>query len=212
MANTKFTDLLPDILSILPADPSNPLTLNTVLRTIQDFCTSSMVWRDISDPIDVVQGTNTYDLDVPQGAMLVSVMSVNYDAKPLRASTVLDLYNSVREWETRAGRPCYYTQLNPEEIILAPVPDESLPYGLSIITALQPSMTATFYPRWIHNRFQPVIVDGVLGQLMQMPGKRWTDMKNGALHQRAYENGRATARAVGATALGSAPIRTTTYM
>lgn len=208
MANIKYSDLICDVLPALAADPSDPFTENAIKRAAIEFCQDSWVWKHICDAQDVTINESTYDVDVPNGASVAMVMDVLLDGVPLEAKEVGWLNNNVPTWLTDAAIPNYYTQTDPGEIILAPIPSETTSAGLVVTAALQPSRAATGFPEWIFNKFPYAITEGALAKLMLVPGKPWTDLAGGVDRRARFEAAIANARAMAVTGLGRAANRT----
>lgn len=208
MANIKYSDLIHDVLPFLAADPSDPFTENVIKRAAIEFCQESWVWKHISDAQDVTVSEATYDIDVPNGAAVTTVMSVVLNDTPLEAKEVGWLNINLPAWHTTEAAPNYYTQTEPGQIILAPIPGETSAAALVITVALQPTQTATGFPEWIFNKFPYAITDGALAKLMLVPGKPWTDLTGGVDRRARFEAAIANARAMAVTGLSRAANRT----
>ncbi len=207
MANTKYVELLDEVLPSLAADPSDPVTENAIKRSVIEFCSGSWIWRYLPDPIDVVAGESHYQLEPPTGADVASVINVKHNTVPLDPRSTSWLDHEVPGWRTIAKTPKYYTQVDSEEIILAAVPEVSLASGLTMTLALQPSQRATDFPRWIFNNYLYDLANGAISKLMMMPGQPWTDVANGADRRAKFEAAIANARNAAASAVGRAPGR-----
>lgn len=207
MVNIKYSELLGEVLPYLNADPSDPVAENVIKRTVIEFCARSWVWQHLTDQIDVVAGENTYDLEQPTGTDVVAVISAALDAKPLLPKDILWLNKEMPCWQTTGTQPQYFTQVDTEQIILAGMPNSG--YSLTLTLALQPSRSATSFPKWILNQYLYVLADGALSKLMMMPNKPWTDINNGADRRAKFESGIFNARASSVSALGRAPQRVT---
>jgi len=209
LANIKYSELLDEVLPYLAADPSDPVTENAIKRTVIEFCAGSWIWRHLPDPLDVVAGESAYDLEPPPGADVASVIAAELDGVPLAAKDVAWLNKEIPRWRTVAARPKYFTQVDTEQVILAALPDANITAGMTLTLALQPSQSATSFPKWIFNQYLYVLAEGALAKLMMMPNKPWTDIQNGADRRTKFEAGIANARASAVSALGSAPQRVT---
>ena len=209
MANIKYSELLDEVLPYLAADPSDPVTENAIKRTVIEFCAASWIWKHMPDAIDVVAGESTYDLEPAAGTDIATVVSAELDGIPLENRALTWLNKEVPRWRTEASRPKYFTQVDTEQVILAALPDSNITGGLTTTLALQPSQSATSFPKWIFNQYLYVLAEGALAKLMMMPNKPWTDIQNGADRRTKFEAGIANARASALSALGSAPQRVT---
>lgn len=207
MANIKYSELLDEVLPYLAADPSDPVTENAIKRTVIEFCAGSWIWKHLPDPLDVVAGEATYDLEPLSGTDVTTVLAAELDGVPLAPKDVPWLNREIPRWRTVQARPKYFTQIDTEHVILAALPDANITAGLTLTLALQPSQAATSFPKWIFNQYLYVLAEGALAKLMMMPNKPWTDIKNGADRRTKFEAGMANARASAVSALGSAPQR-----
>lgn len=207
MATVKYSDLLPEVLPNLAADPSEPVTVNAIKRACIQFCRESWVWKHLPDPADLAAGETTYDLEVISGADVSAVMNVTANGVPLKNRNTAWLDTELPGWRTTRATPKYYTQVDTQQIILAPVPDINVTAGLVMTLAMQPSQRATGIPAWIYNQYLYSLAHGALAYLMLMPGKAWTDKELGASYFKLFEGAIADARADAESALGRAPVR-----
>jgi len=208
MSNTKYSDLLDDVLPSLAADPSDPVTEHAIKRTVIEFCASTWIWKHLPDPIDVVAGEAVYDLEPLPATDVATVMSVSLDGYMLFAKTTDWLDANEPGWRSVTGAPRYFTQVDTEQVILAQVPASSSAGGLTATLALQPSQNSTGFPKWIANQYLYALADGAIARLMLIPGKPWTDLNTGADKRSRFEAAMANARNTAVAGLGRAPTRT----
>jgi len=208
VANTKYSDLLDDVLPSLAADPSDPVTEYAIKRACIEFCSGSWIWKHLPDPIDVVAGENAYDLESPAGSDISAVMAAEHNVVPLDPKNVEWLNREIPGWRTTRRTPKYFTQVDTEQVILAGVPDANIASGLTLTLALQPSQSSTGLPKWIATQYLYDLADGAISRLMLMPNKPWTDLQNGADRRAKFDAAIANARANAVSALGRAPTRT----
>ena len=207
MANTDYTAFLPEVMPELAADPSQPVALNAIKRAVIDFCAGSWIWKYLADPISVQAGNAVYDLEPPTGTDITTVMNVTCNGTPLANRTTDWLDEEMPDWRTKRATPRYFTQVDTETIILAPVPDYNVAQGLVMTLVLQPSQSATSFPKWIFNQYIYAICYGAVGKLMLMNQKPWTDLKTGDDKRKDFLEEIANARASSANALARAPVR-----
>lgn len=210
MANFLYSDLLDEVLPNLAADPSQPVTKSAIKRTVIEFCRNSWVWRVFADAQSVQANNNEYDLEPPAGADIVTVLDVSYSGRPLIPQTADWLTRETPGWRTTTGAPKYFTQLDTDQVILAPLPASSESAALEMTLVLQPSQSSTGFPKWIANQYFYEIAEGATARLMLMPGYAWTDIQNGIARRSIFDAGIANARANAVAALGRATTRTTT--
>ena len=207
MAQIQYTDLVQDVLPHLAADPSDPVTENAIKRTVIEFCAGSWIWKMLQDPLSVRAGTNTYDLEPDTGTDVSTVIAVELDGLPLKPRDIAWLNAEIPRWKTVSGSVKYFTQLDTETLILAPLPDVTMSNGLTITLALQPNQKSTGFPSWIYSQFIYAIVDGAVARLMLMPNKGWTDTAAGLDRRAKFESAMANAKNTAVSALGRAPLR-----
>ena len=207
MAIIKYSELLDDVLPSLAADPSDPVTEYAIKRACIEFCAESWIWKDLGDPLDVEAGEAVYALEPANGADITAVMDVAYNGTPLTAKSISWLDSQLPGWRTTQATPQYFTQVDSEQIILAPVPPDTLADGLTLTVALQPTSNSAGLPKWIVNQYMYALAEGAIARLMLMPDKPWTNIGNGQDRRRNFEASIANARAGAVTALGRAALR-----
>ena len=210
MSNVKLSELLPDVLPQLNADPSEPVVEHAIKRAAIEFCELSRVWRHVPDPQSIIAGESFYDIEAPMGADVVGVLSVKADGVLLQAQTITQLDQLVPGWRS-PGRVQYFAQLDTEQIMLAPAPDTAAENGLDMVLALRPSASSTTIPKWMMARYGQAIAHGALSRLYLMTGKPWADGSLGTLMRDRFMTGVAAAKSDGETGMGTAVIRTTSH-
>ena len=204
MANINYTDLLDEVLPFLAADPGKPVTVSAIKRTVIEFCNGSWIWQYLPDPLNVIAGVNTYDLEPPTGANVTAVIDVVHGTESLQNRSLNWLDQNTAGWRTVRRTPKFFTQVDTTQIILAPVPDITIRGGLLMTLALQPTVSSDSFPDWIYNQFVYEIANGAIARLMLMPARPWTDLANGADRRTKFEQSIANARTKAVFALGRA--------
>lgn len=209
MATTKYSDLISEVLPLLAADPSDPVTEAAIKRACIEFCNGSWVWQHVPDPLDIEAGVIEYDLDPPTGADISTVVDVTIDGQPGKLRDIAWINSQLPRWRTEPGHVMFATQINTEQLILAPCPAWGVSGGIEMTLALQPALKATGLPRWIATQYLYSLVDGAVGYLMLMPSTDWTDLNMAAIKLKSFQAAISGARADAISALGRAPTRTT---
>lgn len=209
MASIKYSDLLKEVLPGLSADPSDPVTENAIKRAVIELCARSWIWKMLCDQADVTAGESVVDMEPEMGASVAAVVSVEYNGKPIEPADISRLDASRPGWRMTTGEPVAFTQIDAGQIILTPTPDATQRGALSITLALQPSLTATGFPKWIAEKYLESIADGALARLLLMPGKPWADGTSGQLARSRFDQAIATARSSAASSIGRAALRVT---
>lgn len=207
MANIQYSDLIDEVLPQLAADPSDPVTEQAIKRAVIEFCRESWIWQFFPDAQNVRSGTAEYDIEPPSGADVVTVVDVEYNRVPLTPKSVAWLNKEIPGWRTTGAAVKHYTQIDTEQVILAPLPAENITNGLVMTVALQPSQKATGFPSWIAAQYIYQIAEGAMAKLMLMPNKPWTDMATGQDHRTRFEQAFNDARESAVSALGRAAVR-----
>lgn len=211
MASTKYSDISSEVLPILAAFPPEPLVENAIKRAVIEFCTESLIWKYLPDPIDIDAGEREYMIEIPPGAETAMVMNAAFDGDRITPQSTEWLDIELPGWGTDLATPKYFTQVESNQIILAPIPDSTISGGLMLTIALRPQVSSSGFPKWIANKYLYDIADGAAAKLMLMSGKPWTDAANGAYRKSQFDSAIAKARESSAKALGRAVIRTTSY-
>ena len=211
MASTKYSDITSEILPLLSAFPPDPTVENATKRAVIEFCARSWIWKHLPDPINIDAGENGYTIDFPPGSELAAVLNAAFDGSKLTPKSTEWLDQESPSWRTDSAQPKYYTQIDTEQILLAPVPDSTVSGGLVLTLALKPSTTSVSFPKWIASKYLYDIANGAAANLMLMSGKGWTDPQNGSYRKSLFDAAVSGANASSAKALGRGAIRTTAY-
>jgi hypothetical protein len=204
VANIKYSELIDEVLPALGADPSDPVTENAIKRAVIEFCASSWIWKYLPDPLSVTANEAYYDLEPLSGTDIVTIMDVLHNNVPLTPKTTTQLDHEIPGWRTTQATPKYYTQVDTEQLILAPIPPDNLANGLTMTLVLQPSQSASGFPKWIYNQYLYSLADGAISKLMLMPGKPWSDAATGLDRRTRFEQAIANARNSSVSALSRA--------
>lgn len=193
---------LPEINSKAPGCPA-PSAYLAILQACDDLCTKLKVWRDTNDV--PVNNTGEVDFDVPDQAVVVDFESVMLGDCKLEPKTIDWMDRYMRGWRRGAldGMPRYYTQLVPDQLIVAPI-DTGI---LTITTILKPSMDADQVPDFLFQQYHEMIAYGALGRLLQTPDQPFTDVQMGAAYAMAFDQKVSSAQWKGATGQQRAPLR-----
>jgi hypothetical protein len=166
-----------------------------ILRAAIKFCEQTRAWKAVMDPVDIVAETATYAIPTPTGAQCVIVEEVYYDGIEITPKTPDQLKEHYPNWLTKTGTPQFYTQLDPDNLTLSPIPEDALADGLVVRGTFAPARTATVVPDLLFNQYVDAIADGAIAELCATPGKPWTNPETAAyragLFQRAIDSTKA---------------------
>jgi hypothetical protein len=200
VANSKYSDLFPYILSELPGVSS--LQAEAQIRgAVIDLCRRAKVWTHEDDPTETIAGARTYDINAPTGSTLVEIKALYLESKELEADT--------EEQFPEAGTPRNYRQVTPDEVLLWPTPDAE--YLFTMTLTLTPSRASTHFPGWIAERYHDAIVAGAKARLMAMPGQPWSNIQQAIFYRSMFDTEVAAAKGEADRSFVRAPLRTTTY-
>lgn len=102
-------------------------------------------------------------------------------------SEMLDAYSYPVSWRDVEGAPVVYLFRQPDEIILAPIPDEELEVELECGATI--SRDAMEVPEILYEDYANVIADGALAKALCMAGQTWSDGKLGATYAQSFQAG-----------------------
>ncbi len=208
MSTIKLTEIADDVRPYLVAEPPPPLLVKEIRKTLMELCARTSIWRIFLDPITVTAGNALIEVSPDPSASIVEVLSASLSGVPLVAKTVEWLNEFVPGWTSTTGDPKYYTQMQTGELILAPVPVSRIQAGLKLVATQQPARNSSTIPLWIYDRYQEEIQNGTCSKLMLMPGKPWTDERNGADRRDKWTSCLGVIKAQASTSFGTASIRT----
>ena len=201
MANTKYSDLFPYVLTELVG--VSTLQAEAQIRgAVIDLCRKAKLWMVEDDPTATMARVRGYDVNVPSGTALVEIKALYLDGVPLEASS--DEYESSLD----IGTPRTYRQVTPDEVRLWPSPDREYLFTMDLLVA--PSRTSTTFPSWIAERYHDAIVVGAKYRLLSMPAAPWSDIKQALYYRSLFEAEIAAAKTDSARAFVRAAQRTLT--
>lgn len=153
---------------ILPWVPaaSGPAIDNALRQAAIDFCRETWIWQATSDRVGVLAGVNVYDIESPNGAVPVKVLSMTIDGIPVEPRAPDELDMAYVEWsEKSAYQPAYFTQTQPDQFILVNKPNTSRPDALAYRAAYRPSEVAPTLPDVLLAFHARAVADGALAIL-----------------------------------------------
>lgn len=179
----------------------NAIIASYYRKMATELCDFSRVWRAAATPITLVSGTFSYALVSPVTyAEVICPIGVGKVFTVLGAKADVNFmsYEMTREqysaWpEKGTGTPQVYTRLDSNNVLLAPVPDGVFT-TLKFDVLLRPTAVSTVWDDSLTNEFRRALFHGVVGELMLMPGRPWTDNKLALMHGKQWAYYRSLAR------------------
>lgn len=159
----------------LPGCPDETLR-RAIVQSVQTLCRKAHIWRELQDPIPLINGVRDYEPDAPTGGRIINIEEVFCGTMPLDAVTLSSLKWKLPDWQTAASsEPAFYMGSNDWGVInVYPMPTN--PTGsLTMRAEFEPLMTATSLPDDIMLRYQETIEMGVKARCMIMSRAMWSD-------------------------------------
>lgn len=187
MSTVAYSVFLPHVLPHVPHCFEEQATF-AIRNACIDFCRDTLVLQEDLDPIDVVAGENTYDIDAPSASNVQQVMSLYYLGRRLERKSEMELQRLyTRDWQSLSGTPKVWTQFNLDQVVLALNPSESVAGALTGRIAYLPTRASTTVASVLFERYLDAIVDGALGRLKVTPDQPYTDVQGGVMYQRKFK-------------------------
>lgn len=208
--STFYDYLMPELSGV--TTPMVDLHLRQVAR---DFLLTTYAWKVDFDPVDLVGGQSSYTLVSPndQGE-LARVERVSI------AGTLLwnrgFIQQDLAKFKLADTRPKYDAadppfSMSVDSTLLTLIDDEkptaSLVDGLQVFGALIPAMVAVTLPDFLFTRHVEHMREGVLGRLMVMAKKPWSNPDQGVMYLSAYHAGKTRIAAEAANGFTRKPLR-----
>lgn len=194
MSVASFEVLLRDVIVQAPHCPDDTGLWALRLATI-DFCTETLWWTYMGDPLDVEAGEPRYTVEAPSQAEPVLVRAVWYDGMQLPAQGVAARFMwSARDINSRSSPPKYFTSPAPDQVQLHPVPDVSKPESLTALVAVSPSRSATTCDQQLLHRWSDALVNGALHRVYQIPNQPFTSLDQAKMRLAMYQQDVAKAK------------------
>ena len=91
--------------------------------------------------VRLVTGAHDYEFDTPDDAEVHAFITATVNGKVLHPVTLEQLYDIYPKWPNQDANeyaePRYVTQLDPDNFSVAPIPDASQNYDVSMIVCLK---------------------------------------------------------------------------
>jgi hypothetical protein len=170
------SDIVPFVAAEVPGCPEVLIKQNIVQAAIE-FCTETLVWQQIQDPITVIDKIYEYDIEVPTGARIVAIKDVWASNRKLRPVTMDQLFERLPNWQSSEGsEPTYYNASTDWTTLrIFPIPYQSNKQKLTFRAAYAPTLSATTLPDEVTTKYLDGITGGAKSRLMIMPGRAWSN-------------------------------------
>jgi hypothetical protein len=188
-APEQWLDLLAPKLPNLPPD----MIKHEVLGILRDFCKRGGVWRDWLKPFAVSGVPREYGLETGNpGDEVAGVLQIlRYDTGLALAPVPPELGRPL-ELIPVTGRPERYWQTQPDRVFFEPLP-AGTDYALVAAYVTLAPLDECAVPQWFLSEHQYAVVDGVLANLLRIPGPNYRPSDAG-VHRTLYISARDRAR------------------
>lgn len=172
----------------LPGCPDETIR-RAIVQSVQALCKKAHIWRELQDPIALIDGVRDYEPDVPSGGRIVNIEEVFCGARELEPVTLSALSWKLPDWQTaESSEPVFYMGANDWGVInVYPLPRNPLG-GITLRAEFEPMIGATVLPDFILQRYQDAIEMGVKARCMVMPKVTWSDPATGEYWRARFDS------------------------
>lgn len=152
-----------------------PLAKQALLDAAIEFCNRSHAVSLALDPITVVKGIPTYEVETPTQTGVATVLKVWYEGNII---TSLPYESATALFNHPNGTPRYYFGQYVDEVFsitLLPTPEKTVANGLQVRVALTPNRDATQVHDILFDRYVDDIVQGAIGIICAVPDQPFSD-------------------------------------
>ncbi|CDS48914.1 hypothetical protein [Polaromonas sp. CG9_12] len=165
------------------------IVVQAIAATAGDFCTRAQVWDELQDPVALVDGVGSYDVDAPSDARVLAVLGAWTPSNELVPVTLARLAYLMPDWQTRQGSvPLYFNAARElGSITVYPRPANALGTLLTLKVRYAPKRTATTLPDFLADKYEDALLHGAKARLMGQVNVPWSAPSVGLIHSQAYE-------------------------
>jgi hypothetical protein len=213
MALRLFTSLENQLATSVPGCP-RPTIEQYVRNSAIEVCEKTLGWRYEQPEIRLTPGVYEYEYETPDYAEVTTVVYAAVNGSPINPIAQELLHQQYPDWPSpetgKRSTPQALSQLDPDHFVIAPVPDNSIPYNIKMFVALKPTLDAKGMDAKAMDELEALIIHGALQHLLALPNKSWTDRELATYHAKQYAYKTAGRRAK--TNLGAARASMTVRM
>lgn len=188
MPNRNFVDLVPRVATSVVGAP-NPLIEQYIRDAAIEVCEKALVWRYDQPLIRLTPNVYDYPYEPPSQSEVHAVLTAYLnDQSKLQLVTLDDLHDQCPQWPNgdSRGAPTMVAQLDSDNFVVAPIPDDVRSYDIHMVVALKPLREAAFMDKTVLDDIEQVVIHGALQHLLVLPDKNWTNKELGAYHAQQY--------------------------
>lgn len=202
---TPYTAFLPEVMPFVHDCPEIS-AIAAIRNAAIEFCEKSHYWQADVPVFDADEGESFYQVEVPDGSVLIDVVDAWYKNFRLSLKTADDLARLMRgaDWRTVIGDPMYITKMTGPMVQLCPTPERTEFDALSLRAVLAPTRDSTGVDDDIYERFLEVVAKGARARLYATPGQPYYDMNMAMSYRKEFITGIGEAKIQANKGLGRA--------
>jgi hypothetical protein len=170
---TTWDKFYPHVQPYVPGCPE--IVIETHLQeAASEFCAKSEVWRFTLDADFTSKNTSDYELDVPTGSILESMLFFYLDGVPMTHVSERHFYPGINDdGSAIKGTPLYFSTLDDASIRMYPTPEGK--HVFTGVGVLKTKLSATGVEDFIFESHGRSISAGAIARIAGIPGKEWSD-------------------------------------
>lgn len=174
-----YDDFLPYVLPDVPGC-AEIVAVQQIKNTVIDFCEKSCVVQVDLDPVTLLAGESTYDLEPPTNRLVTKVMRLFYKNKelpPVGADYIgsASFYNPDAIDGDAQSNPIGWSQKDTTTFTVFPPPKDRENGAITIRAAIKPTRAATSCDDIVFEDYVEYIAAGAKARLMIVPNKAYTN-------------------------------------
>jgi len=189
MATRTFLSLVTRLAPSVPGCPQ-PIILQYVRDSAIEACEKTLAWRYQQPDIRLTPGVFEYPYNNPTSTEVHAFLTATVNGVPVDPVTLEQLYKAYPDWPSndpnKRADPRLICQLDPDNFVIAPLPDNSKTYDLKMIVALKPLRDSSGMDKSVLDDLENVIMHGALQHLLVLPDKNWSDRELATYHAKQY--------------------------
>lgn len=174
--------VLPDVLGC-----PRPLVRQAIVMAARELCQETMVWTELHEDVQLVNGQADYDIDHPPQSEAYSVVDVWCNGRRLQPARLDDIARLTPNWQVAASNePTHYNMALERGVMrVFPTPAGVTGQKLAVRAYYIPDLESTSLPD-VLKRCIEVLASGAKARLMVMPDKKWTSPDLAQYHRSKF--------------------------
>ena len=186
---------LPQIQPHIPSCPKS-IALDAIRNACIRFCNDTWLIRETLPADDILATVDDYTITASLNNDVVGIISILYNKLEIGKKTEEELDILDSGWRTAdPGIATAFISLNPNRFKFNRIPAETYIGGMIIRIATKPTATTTTVNDILFNNWRETIKYGALSELLEIPEKKWSDMKQSIWYGKRFNFGIHSARA-----------------